>query len=102
MNIKTQNCISAANRIINRTHAWNEYRVVELGKPRIKITSRRLQKILYLCQLIWYIDHEESRMIPEDFKAWPNGPVIPEIYNCWPVYHDGDLTPNSNKFIEKI
>jgi len=82
---------SAANRIINRTEAHNRWRVEELGKPKVKITTRRVQIILYLCQLFWYIDHEDSNMIPEDFVAWGNGPVIPEIYNELPVYQEGDV-----------
>ena len=82
---------SAVNRIINRTEANNRYRIEELGKPKVKITTRRVQIILYLCQLFWYIDHDDSNMIPEDFVAWPNGPVIPEIYNELPVYQEGDV-----------
>ena len=82
---------SAANRIINRTEAHNRWRVEELGKPKVKITTRRVQIILYLCQLFWYIDHEDSNMIPEDFVAWGIGPVIPEIYNELPVYQEGDV-----------
>lgn len=85
-------CISAANRIINRTNAQNRYRI-EIGKPRVKLTGRRLQKILYLCELFLYIDHEECDIIPEDFYAWATGPVIPEIYNYWSVYQDGGLLP---------
>ena len=85
-------CIAAANRIINRTNAQNIWRA-DLGKPRVKLTGKRLQKLLYLCQLFWYVDHPESRMITEDFEAWPNGPVIPEIYNYFSVYQDGDMSP---------
>jgi len=95
MNKEIPRCISAANRIINRTNAQNIWRI-ELGKSRVKLTGKRLQKILYLCQLFWYIDHEESNMIPEDFQAWPNGPVIPEIYNHFFVYQDGDMCPLLN------
>lgn len=93
MNKEIPICISAANRIINRTNANNRWRVEELGKPRVRLTGKRLQKILYLCQLFWYIDHEESNMIPEDFVAWAKGPVIPEIYDHWMVYQDGDMYP---------
>ncbi len=85
-------CLAAANRIINRTNAQNEWRS-ENNMPRIKLTGKRLQKILYLCQLIWYIDHDESQMITEDFQAWPNGPVISEIYDHFSVYQDGDMCP---------
>lgn len=88
-------CIAAANRIIDRTNAQNAWRH-NLGKPRVKLTGKRLQKLLYLCQLFWYIDHEESRMITEDFQAWPNGPVIPQIYNYFCVYQDGDMCPLLN------
>lgn len=95
MNKEIPICISAANRIINRTNAQNIWRE-ELGRPRVKLTGKRLQKILYLCQLFWYIDHEESKMIPENFQAWPNGPVIPEIYNHFFVYQDGDMCPVQN------
>lgn len=85
-------CYSVVNRIINRTNAQNVWRY-ELGKPRVELTAKRVQKIIYLCQLFWFIDHEESSMIPEDFVAWPNGPVIPEIYDYWYVYQDGDMCP---------
>lgn len=88
-------CIAAANRIINRTNAQNAWRV-DLGKPRVKLTGKRLQKLLYLCQLFWYVDHEESKMITEDFEAWPNGPVIPRIYDFFSVYQDGDMSPLRN------
>ena len=88
----TAMCIAAANRIINRTNAQNEWRSTT-GKSRVKLTGKRLQKLLYLCQLFWYIDHDESKMITEDFQAWPNGPVIPQIYNHFSVYQDGDMCP---------
>ena len=85
-------CYSAVNRIINRTNAQNTWRY-ELGKPKVMLTGKRVQKIIYLCQLFWFIDHEESSMIPEDFVAWPTGPVIPEIYDYWYIYQDGDMCP---------
>lgn len=85
-------CISAANRIINRTNAHNIWRY-ELGKSRVRLTGMRLQKILYLVELFWYTEHEECEMILENFEAWPNGPVIPEIYDYFSVYQDGDMSP---------
>lgn len=88
-------CLAAANRIISRTNAQNRWRS-EHGRPRIALTGKRLQKILYLCQLFWYIDHDESKMITEDFQAWPNGPVIPEIYDYFSIYQDGDMCPLRN------
>lgn len=91
----TPMCIAAANRIISRTNAQNAWRS-EHEKSRVRLTGKRLQKLLYLCQLFWYIDHEESKMITEDFQAWPNGPVIPQIYDYFSVYQDGDMCPLQN------
>lgn len=94
-NPRVPKCISVANRIINRTNAQNAWRY-EQGKPKVKLTGKRLQKILYLCQLFWFIDHEESNMIPEDFAAWATGPVIPEIYDYFSVYQEGDMYPRGD------
>lgn len=88
-------CLAAANRIINRTNAQNLWRYKK-GQPRIALNGKRLQKLLYLCQLFWYIDHDESQMITEDFQAWPNGPVIPQVYDYFSVYQDGDMCPLRN------
>lgn len=92
MNKEIPKCISVANRIISRTNAQNAWRY-ELGKPKVKLTGKRIQKIIYLCQLFWFIEHDESNMIPEDFVAWPNGPVILEIYDYWMVWQEGDMCP---------
>ena len=91
-NEKIPKCIAVANRIINRTNSHNMWRA-EQGLPRVSLNGRRLQKILYLCQLFWYADHDESKMITEDFVAWPNGPVIPQIYNYFLVWQEGDMCP---------
>lgn len=89
---KTPMCIAAANRIIDRTNAQNFWRF-QNGEDRVSLTGKRLQKLLYLCQLLWYADHDESYMITEDFQAWPNGPVIPQIYDHFKVYQEGDMRP---------
>ncbi len=94
MDKDTLTCIAAANRIISRTNAQNRWRE-EIGKPQVKFTGKRLQKILYLCELFWYIDHKECHMITEDFYAWAAGPTIPEIYNYWLIC-DCYLLPRRN------
>lgn len=85
-------CIGAANKIIDRVNAHNYWRATN-GIPRLQMTGKRLQKLLYICQLVWLIDHDKSEMITDDFQAWPNGPVIPEIYNSFKVWQEGDMQP---------
>lgn len=99
MNKKVPICLSVANRIIVRTNALNEWRY-QRGLEQVKLTGKRLQKILYLCQLFWYIDHEECNMISENFYAWGTGPVIPQIYEFFPIYHDG-ITLHPLRNLEK-
>ena len=88
-------CISVANRIISRTNAQNTWRY-ELGKPHVMLSVKRIQKIMYLCQLFDFAENPESNMVPEDFVAWPNGPVVLELYDYWMVSHEGYMNPYPN------
>ncbi len=86
-------CIAVANRIINRTNAQNARREQQ-GLDRVYLSGKRLQKILYLCQLAWLADNPDGdALIKDDFEAWPNGPVIPLIYDVFSVYQDGNMNP---------
>lgn len=88
-------CISVANRIISRTNAQNDWRY-ELGKPTVMLSVKRIQKIMYLCQLFAFMENTESNMIPEDFVAWANGPAVLELYDYWLVSHEGYMNPYPN------
>lgn len=88
-------CISVANRIISRTNAQNNWRY-ELGKPTVMLSVKRIQKIMYLCQLFAFMKNTESNMIPEDFVAWANGPAVLELYDYWLVSHEGYMNPYPN------
>lgn len=60
---------------------------------KIRLTGKRVQRLLYLCKLLWLADHDTCEMIPEDFVAWPTGAVIPKLYDYISVYQDGDMCP---------
>lgn len=95
MNKEIPKCISVANRIISRTNAQNAWRY-ELGKPMVMLSVKRIQKIMYLCQLFDFMGNPESNMVPEDFVAWPNGPVVLELYDYWMISHEGYMNPYPN------
>ncbi|WP_434317770.1 Panacea domain-containing protein [Leifsonia sp. P73] len=43
------------------------------------ITAMKLQKLVYYAQS-WHAVWTDSRLFPEDFEAWANGPVSPVLY----------------------
>lgn len=106
IDIKRRNCpmcIAIANRIINRTNAHNLMRRAE-GRPPILMNGKRLQKVLYLCQLEWLAEGNRNYLISDDFEAWAKGPVVASIYDVFSIYQDGDMFPyrSKNKIIQPL
>lgn len=44
------------------------------------ITTMKLEKLTYYCQA-WSLAWDEEPLFEEDFQAWANGPVCPELFN---------------------
>lgn len=44
-----------------------------------KMTTMKLEKIVYYCQA-WSLAWDEQPLFLEDFQAWANGPVCPELF----------------------
>lgn len=44
-----------------------------------EISAMKLQKLCYYCQA-WSLVWDDSELFPEDFQAWANGPVCPELF----------------------
>lgn len=94
-------CIAVANRIINRTNAHNLMRRDE-GKSPVSMNGKRLQKILYLCQLEWIAKGHANDLISDNFEAWAKGPVIDSVYNVFSIYQDGGMLPYRGKDVELL
>lgn len=45
-----------------------------------QITTMKLQKLVYYCQA-WSLAWDGVPLFDEDFQAWANGPVCPELFN---------------------
>ena len=45
-----------------------------------KMSTMKLQKLLYYCQA-WHLVWEEEPLFDAEFQAWANGPVIYEVYD---------------------
>ena len=54
------------------------HRICDRGGWRV--TNLKLQKILYLAQMIYMGEHEGEALIAGNFEAWDYGPVQPDVY----------------------
>ena len=43
------------------------------------ITTMKLEKLVYYCQA-WSLAWDDKPLFDEDFEAWANGPVCPELF----------------------
>ena len=66
-----------------------EYILSQLGET----TTMKLQKLVYYCQA-WSLAWDGVPLFEEDFEAWMNGPVCPELYQA----HKGTFKVGSGFF----
>jgi len=57
----------------------------------------KLQKLCYYAQA-WSLVWDEKPLFQEDFQAWSNGPVCPELYQI----HKGIHIISSEQFMERL
>lgn len=50
-----------------------------ITEKRGEMSAMKLQKLMYYCQA-WNLVWEENPLFADDFEAWANGPVLPELY----------------------
>lgn len=75
------------------------------------MSTMKLQKLCYYCQS-WALVWDDAPLFPEDFQAWANGPVCPELfYKTQGRYSvsaedetggNGDLTENQKDTIDRV
>ena len=76
------------------------------------ISAMKLQKLCYYCQA-WSLVWDDAELFPEDFQAWANGPVCPELFfHTQGKYKitaadeadmvDGELTDNQKDTVNKV
>ena len=86
----TSKCRAVANYIIEKT---NEYNEDETFREQVMMSCKRLQRLLYFCNVKYLILHNGEFLFEDDFYAWPTGPVIPGIYYVFVPYLVGKNIP---------
>lgn len=58
--------------------------VIDVAKyiltQRGKMSTMKLQKLCYYAQ-VWSLVWDDEPLFDEDFQAWANGPICPELFN---------------------
>lgn len=57
------------------------------------VTTMKLEKEVYYCQA-WSLGWDEKPLFDEDFEAWANGPVCPQLF----VRHKGKFIIDESEF----
>ena len=84
----TPECNSVANYIISEINKYNESK---LFTEQIFLNTKKLQKLLYFCDVEYMKQYNGIPMFKDEFKAWPSGPAIPEIYCQFVLLGNGQL-----------
>lgn len=63
-------------------------------KFKIKMTNKKLQKLLYYAQA-WSLALENKTIFKESIEAWIHGPVVPQIYRHYKKFGFEQITDNS-------
>lgn len=59
----------------------NELASVIVARSGSYLTAMQLQKLLYYVQA-WHVAVTDEPLFPEKFKAWADGPVIPQVWHA--------------------
>ena len=62
-------------------------------EKRGRMSTWKLQKLCYYSQA-WHYTWTEHRLISEEFQAWRNGPVCPELF----LAHQGKFMVDASEF----
>lgn len=92
----TNMCLSIADYIINSINNINGNNQNGL----IKLSCKRLQKIIYFCEVNYMKSNQGKSLISDDFYAWESGPVIPDVYYSYMQFQEGIMYPLENKYLE--
>lgn len=75
-----------------------------------KITTQKLQKLLYYCQA-WYLVRYNTPLFADEIQAWREGPVTLSVYykhrgdyfvSSWPLGEEGRLDERARGVVEWV
>ena len=84
----TNKCKTISNYIINEVNLYNKDK--DLNNT-VFLSTKRLNKILFFCDLRYMLLNNGKPMLDDKFYVWSSGPVIPELYREYLCFQDGEM-----------
>lgn len=81
--------------MVDMCYKYADYIIRKANKDGKNLSNKRLQKILFY-SYVMYSKESNVPMFEERFRAWPNGPVLEEIYEKYSQYQNGKMQPHSD------
>ncbi len=105
-NLSTK-CRAVANYIIEQINKYNEGKN---PKEQVLMSTKRLQKLLYFCEVEYMIKNNGEPLFTDEFYALPSGPfiesVVPEYIKCKdgriPIKNEVSLPEDIKIIIDQI
>lgn len=88
----TPKCRVVANYIIEKINKSNEGKEL---REQVMMSLKRLQKILYICDIEYMKINNGESLFEDNYYAWPSGPVISYVYYEFIQYQNlnGKINP---------
>ncbi len=83
-------CRAVSNYIIEKSILLNKDKPL---REQVLMSTKRLQKLLYFCDIEYMKLMEGIPLFSDDFYVWPSGLVIPNVYREFMQYQDGEMFP---------
>lgn len=90
----TKECVAVANYIIIRINEYNSDK--KLLREKVLMSTRKLQKLMYFCDAEYMKRNNGITLFPDEYNAWPSGPVIDLVYDYYMQYNDCGMFPRTD------
>jgi uncharacterized phage-associated protein len=74
--------------------------IQEANKRLFPVSNMKLQKLTYLAYGL-YMDVKKEKLFAEEIQAWKYGPVIPDLYHSFKLYHANPI-PNGHYLVNDV
>lgn len=96
----SQECILVTNYIIEKIIKYNNGK--KLFNEQILLHTKKIQKLLYFCDVEYMKRNNGLSLFNDEYKAWPGGPSIDGVYSEYMSFSDYGPFPKKDLQIVEL